>query len=151
MIKKIIIFTIIFSTVFVLHAGKRKKNTEDLSLINTKWILEELFEAKINQGLDTAFVVFYDTYRFSGNFGCNLFFGEFTYGKKRIKIDYFGATKRYCIDMSLEEHFAHALKNDITHYQIDNNKLYLLYQNKVICKFEGVIVSEPTELINNAN
>jgi heat shock protein HslJ len=151
MIKKILIFTIIISSVLVLYAGKRKKNTDNFPLIHTQWILKELFETPIVQGHDTAFIIFYDTYKFSGNFGCNLFFGEFTYGKKRIKIDYCGATKKFCSDMRLEEQFAKALKNEITHYQIENNKLYFLYQNKVICKFEGVIISKPTELINNEN
>jgi heat shock protein HslJ len=142
MIKKVIIFTIIISSVFVLYACKRKKNTDNLPLLNTKWLLEELFEAPIVQGFDTAFIMFNDTYKFSGNLGCNLFFGEFSFGKKRIKIDYCGATKKYCMDMRLEEQFAKALRHDITHYYIEKNKLYLLCQNKTVCKFEGVTSSE---------
>jgi len=142
MLKKIIIFTIIVASVFVLHAGKRKKNTENLPLLNTKWILKELSEMPVIHSIDTAFIMFHDTYKFSGNFGCNLFFGEFDFGKKRIKIDYCGATKMYCADMSLEEQFAKALKNDITHYYIEKNKLFLLFQNRTVCKFEGKNSSE---------
>ena len=142
MIKKIFIFCIITSSVFVLHAGKGKKNTDNLPLLNTKWILEELFEKPIIQGLDTAFIIFQETYKFSGNFGCNLFFGEFNFGKKRIKIDYCGATKSYCADMRLEEQFAKALRTEITHYYIEKNKLYLRHQNKTICKFKALASSE---------
>lgn len=142
MIKKIIIFCIIISSVFLLHAGKRKKNIDNLPLLNTKWVLNEIFGFSVIQNSDTAYIVFYDTYKFSGNLGCNLFFGEFTFGKKKVKIDYFGATKRYCFDMSLEEQFAKALRNDITHYYIEKNKLYLLFKNNVICQFEGLTSSE---------
>ena len=138
MIKKIIIFSIIILSVFSLHAGKRKKDTDNLPLINTQWILEEAFEAPIIQISDTAFIIFFDTYKFSGNLGCNLFFGEFTFGKKRIKIDYLGATKKYCLNMHVEEQFAKVLRSDVTHYYIEKNKLYLLYQSKVVCKFNGI-------------
>jgi len=142
MIKQIIIFTIIISSVLIVHAGKRNKNIDNLPLLNTKWILEELSEMPVIQKNDTAFIVFYDTYKFSGNLGCNLFFGEFTIGKKRIKLDYFGATKKFCTDMHLEELFARALRNDITHYYIEKNKLYLRFQNKTVCKFKGITSSE---------
>jgi heat shock protein HslJ len=142
MIKKIIIFEIIIYSVFVLYAGKRKKNTDDYPLLNTKWILEEVFENHVFQNSDTAFIIFDESYKFSGNLGCNLFFGEFSFGKKKIKLDYCGATKKYCLDMRLEEQFSKALRSDITHYYIEKNKLYLLKQNNVICKFVGIITSE---------
>lgn len=133
---------IILSSVFVLHAGNQKKSTDNLPLLNTKWLLTEVAGMPVVQLSDTAFIIFHDTYRFSGNLGCNLFFGEFSFGKKRIKIDYCGSTKMYCFDMRLEEQFAKALRNEITHYNIENNKLYLLFQNKTVCKFEGIISSE---------
>jgi heat shock protein HslJ len=142
MIKKIIVFTIIISSILALQAGKRKKNTDNLPLLNTKWVLEELFEIPIVHNLDTAFITFHETFKFSGNFGCNLFFGEFMYSKKRIKLDYLGATKMYCFDMRLEEKFTKALRNDITHYLIENNKLYLFEQKKVVFKFEGKFSNE---------
>jgi len=137
MIKKSIIFCILISSVFLVQAGKRKKNTENMPLLNTKWILEEIMEIPVVHGLDTAFIVFDDHYKFSGNLGCNLFFGTFSFSKKRIKIDYLGATKKYCADMTLEEQFVKVLRSDIAHYYVDNNKLYLLYQKKAIAKFEG--------------
>jgi len=142
MIKKIIIFALLTTSAFVLHAGKHKKNADNLPLLNTKWILVEVFKNHVVQGIDTAFITFYDTYKLSGNLGCNLFFGEFSFGKKRMKIDYLGATKKYCFDMRLEEQFAKALRSDINRYYIEKNKLYLLFQNKTICKFEGVASSK---------
>ena len=139
MIKKIIFFTIIFLQIFVLFAKKDKKNADNLPLLNTKWILTEISEIPVLQGADTAFIVFYESTKFSGNFGCNLFFGEFTFGKKRIKIDYAGSTKMYCFNMNLEEQFSKALKDDISHYYIEKNELVLLHNKQIICKFKGIL------------
>jgi len=138
MIKKVIISCIIISSLLVLHAEKRKKSSDNLPLLNIKWILNEINEVPIVQNSDTAYIVFFDTHKFSGNLGCNLFFGEFTFNKKRIKIDYFGSTKKYCSNMTLEEQFGKALRSDISHYYIEKNTLYLLFQKNVICRFEGV-------------
>jgi len=148
MIKRTLIFCVVISTVLFLYAGKRKKNIDNLPLYNTKWLLEEIYEKPIVQSSDTAFIIFNENNKFSGNLGCNLFFGEFTFGKKRIKLDYFGATKKYCKDSSVEELFTKALRDDITHYIIENNKLYLRNKTQVICKFEGVISSIKTEFLN---
>ena len=140
--KKIIFLSIIILSVLVLFAKPREKNTENLPLLNTRWILEEVHETPVTQGVDTAFVIFTENYRMSGNLGCNLFFGNFNFGKKRMKLDYVGSTKRLCIDMSLEEQFSRAMRDDITHYHIEKNKLFLRYRENVVLKFEGIILSE---------
>jgi len=137
--KKFFFLSIIIASVFTLFSNQRKKNTENLPLLNTKWILEEIYETPITQGLDTAFITFSDNYKFSGNFGCNLFFGNFNFGKKRIKIDFLGSTRRLCTNMSLEDQFSKALRDDITHYRIEKNNLFLHNKNKVVLKFEGMV------------
>ena len=138
MIKKIIFLAIIFLQLFVLYAKKDKKNADNLPLLNTKWVLTEISEVPVVQNTDTAYIIFNESFKFSGNFGCNLFFGEYNFGKKRMKIDYVGSTKKYCSDMNLEEQFSKALKNEITHYYIEKNKLVLLQKKKIMCKFEGI-------------
>ena len=136
--KKLILLNIFISTVLILYAGKGKKNAENLPLLNTKWILTVIYNDVILQDTDTAYIIFNDNYKFSGNLGCNLFFGEFNYRKKKIKLDYFGATKKLCANMEVEEQFVKAIRNDVFQYNIEKNKLYLLYKNKTICKFEGI-------------
>ena len=136
--KKLILFCICILTVFMLSAGGRKKSAENLPLLNTKWILTVIYDDVILQDMDTAYIIFNDNYKFSGNLGCNLFFGEFNYRKKKIRLDYFGATKKLCANMEVEEQFVKAIRNDILQYNIEKNKLYLLYKNKTICKFEGI-------------
>jgi heat shock protein HslJ len=136
--KKLIFLSILLSTVLILYAGNRKKNAENLPLLNTKWVLTHINENIVSQDIDTAYIIFSDTYRLSGNLGCNLFFGEFSYGKKRIKMDYFGSTKKLCVDMDVEEQFFKAIRNDILQYHIEKNILYLQVKNKTVCKFEGI-------------
>jgi len=140
MIKKNVFLFFILLQVLFLYAKNDKKNTENLPLLNTKWVLTEISETPILQTLDTAFITFYDSYKFSGNFGCNLFFGEFTFGKRRIKMDFIGATKKFCANMQLEEQFLKIMRNDITHYYIEKNTLYLFDKKRVVCKFEGQIL-----------
>jgi heat shock protein HslJ len=140
--KKIILLSICILSVFILHAEKKKKYADNLPLLNTKWILTEIYETKIVSQSDTAYIIFSDSYKFSGNLGCNLFFGEFNYGKKKNKMDYFGATKKMCADMEVEENFVKAIRNDILHYYIEKNKLYWLYKNKPISVFEGEPLSQ---------
>jgi len=135
--KKIIFLTVIILSLLTLQAKPKKKIADNLPLLNTKWVLKEVFETQIIHNLDTAFIIFYDNYKFSGNFGCNFFFGEFNFRKKRIKLDYLGATKKLCANMEIEEQFFKAIKYDITHYYMDKNYLYLIHKLKVICKFKG--------------
>jgi len=136
-VKKVIFLCILMGSVLMLFANSQKKNTENLPLLNTRWILEEIYEVPVIQGSDTAFIIFHDSYKISGNFGCNLFFGNFSFGKKRMKIDFTGSTRRLCANMDLEERFSRAIRDEITHYHIEKNKLYLHNKNRVVCKFEG--------------
>jgi len=137
--KKIAFFSIIILSVLVLFAKPRKKDSENLPLLHTKWVLEEIHETPVTQTIDTAFIIFAENYRISGNLGCNLFFGNFSSGKKRMRLDYVGSTKRLCVDMSLEEQFSRAIRDDITHYHIEKNKLFIRYRENVVLKFEGII------------
>ncbi|MCL2291436.1 MAG: META domain-containing protein [Bacteroidetes bacterium] len=140
--RKILFLSIIILSVLTLFAKPRKKDTENLPLFYTKWILKEIHGMPVTQGLDTAFIIFSDNYKMSGNLGCNLFFGSFSSGKKRIKLDFVGSTRRLCIDMSLEEQFSRAIRDDITHYHIEKNKLYLRYKENVVLKFEGITLPQ---------
>ncbi|MCL2246961.1 MAG: META domain-containing protein [Lentimicrobiaceae bacterium] len=135
--KTVLFFAVIFLSLLTLQAKPKKKNTDQLTLLNTKWILEDIFETPILHTPDTAFIIFYSDYKISGNLGCNNFFGTFSFGKKTMKLDYYGSTKKLCFNMETEAQFSKAIKNDITHYSIEKDHLYLLNKSKVICKFKG--------------
>ena len=142
MIRKTIFLIFIGLSLLTLQAKSRKKTIENLPLHHTKWVLIEVFDSYVDHSPDTAFIIFYDNYKFYGNLGCNIFFGEYSFSKKRIKLDYSGSTKKLCADMYVEEKFFKAIKNDITHYYIEKNTLYLLNKLKVICIFEGTSTNE---------
>jgi len=136
--KKIVLLSIIIFSVFILHAGNRKKNAENLPLLNTKWILEEIYNQHVIHNIDTAFIIFNEHYKISGNLGCNLFFGNFNYGKKMLKFDYVGSTKKLCLDMHMENQFVKMLRDDISNYYIEKDLLYIRNKNKVVAVFRGI-------------
>jgi len=136
MIKRFVFLFILILLFFVSFAKSRKKNADNLPLTNTKWILKEVFNQYIYHDPDTAYIVFSDNYTFTGNLGCNIFFGNYNNSKKRFKFDYVGATKKLCQNMEVEKQFIKALKSDISHYYIEKNKLFFVSKNKVIFTFE---------------
>jgi len=140
--KKSIFFSVFILSILVLYAGKRKNNADNLPLLHTKWILTEVFDNVVLHNPDTAYIIFSDTYKFSGNLGCNLFFGEFSFSKKMIKMDYVGATKKLCFNMEVEDQFMKAIRNDNFHYYIEKNTLYLLDKKNTVCKFEGIVLPQ---------
>ena len=142
MIKKIFFTVLLILSFIILYAKPKKKPTDNLPLTNTKWILEKVGDNSVFFSSDTAYIVFYENYKFSGNFGCNIFYGEFGFGKKRINLDYFGSTKKMCANMDVEKLFFKTLKTDITHYYIEKNALYLLYKLQVVCKFTGIEIND---------
>ena len=144
--KNVLILIVIFLSLLTLQAKPKKKNAENLPLLDTKWTLEEIFELPVSHIPDTAFIIFHNDYKLSGNFGCNNFFGTYSFGKKRIRLDYFGSTKKMCFNMDLENQFFKALKSDITHYYIEKDNLYLLEKLKVVCKFKGIPTQTPPNI-----
>ena len=136
MIKRSVFLFILMLLFFVSFAKNRKKNADNLPLTNTKWVLKEVFNQYIYHDPDTAYIVFSDNYTFTGNLGCNIFFGNFNNSKKRFKFDYTGATKKLCQNMEVEKLFIKAIKSDITHYYIEKNKLFFVSKKKVIFTFE---------------
>jgi len=136
MIKRSVFLFILMLLFFVSFAKNRKKNADNLPLTNTKWVLKEMFHQFVFHTQDTAYIVFSDNYTFTGNLGCNIFFGNYNNSKKRFKFDYVGATKKLCQNMEVEKQFIKALKSDITHYYIEKNKLFFISKKKVIFTFE---------------
>ncbi|MCL2435356.1 MAG: META domain-containing protein [Lentimicrobiaceae bacterium] len=135
--KKNVLIGILVASVLFLFANQRKKIAENSSLLNTRWILTELYEIPVVQAADTAFIIFNEDYKISGNLGCNLFFGNFSFGKTRMKIDFLGSTRRLCLNMDVEDRFSKALRDNIKTYHIEKNTLYLHNKDRVVCKFEG--------------
>jgi putative lipoprotein len=121
--------------------SKKGVSNGNYPLIGTQWNLTALEGEEI--GTDFAlrpFITFDSVGNITGNLGCNTFFGTYSVNKKqKMTIEFQGATKRLCQQMSVERRFIKALKQDIVRYKIHDNELILLAADDLeIMRFTGV-------------
>jgi len=92
------------------------------------------------------FIVFNDNGTFTGNFGCNTFFGNYYQKKQKLELTYQGATKKLCQQMSVERAMMKAIKKELNRYEISDNILILYSGKEEIMRFEdsGIRIN-PTE------
>ena len=129
-----LLLVVLISTGFVF-CKKKKTELDAKPLVNTYWELAEIENVPIQKSPKTPYLLFTPDSKFNGNLGCNLCFGEYFAGKKKISLDYMGATKRYCSDMNVENQFTSAMKKEITHFSIDHDTLRLLNKKVEILRF----------------
>jgi heat shock protein HslJ len=104
------------------------KNMTDTRLENKKWMLIEV----MGQAVDTSsmgkepFIQFdEETGRFSGNAGCNNFFGMYELMEgDRIQLGKAGSTLMACPDMSVEDQFMKVLEQ-VDNYSVSDSTLTL--------------------------
>lgn len=119
------------------RTSKESVRNQPALLKERYWVLESIESESIPQGSVTPYIAFDTNGRYHGNFGCNNFFGSYYAGKKKITLDYAGATKMLCGDMRTEKAFQNALKRGISHYRIEHNTLYLIEDKKDIMVFRA--------------
>jgi len=104
------------------------KNMTDYQLENNRWELVELMgnEISVNDNQKTPFIVFdVETARFSGNAGCNNFFGGYELMEgSRIKMGNAASTMMACPDMSIEDQFLKVL-GQVDNYNVSDSTLSL--------------------------
>lgn len=116
-----------------------KKTTEACQhLRDTKWELEALNNKPIdtNTFITHPFIVFQEDGTFSGNLGCNTYFGSYYNKKDKLQLEYSGATKRLCPVMDMERDYLNALKKDISSFSIDGNILILYAGKEEVFRFK---------------
>lgn len=106
-------------------------------LLQTYWVLTHINGEAIGAAPKEASIVFNDEGRVSGTLGCNNFFGTYFVKKDKMSIDYTGATKMLCSEMSVEEKYLAALKSDITHYAIHDSELTIYAKNQEVLRFHA--------------
>ena len=133
-----------FIVVIVLLFGcsSSKKNIKQQNatpLLGTYWVLQSIEGKKIDTAhlIVVPHIVFDTAGQYHGNFGCNIFLGEYYAGKKKIFMSYMGASKRLCSNMEMEKQFYSAIKQEIKHYNIENNTLILSTKEREILRFSG--------------
>lgn len=92
------------------------------------------------------YIVFNDNGTFTGNFGCNTFFGDYYQKKQKLELTYQGATKKLCQQMRVERAMMKAIKKELNRYEISDNILILYSGKEEIMRFEdsGIRI-KPTE------
>ncbi|MCK9338658.1 MAG: META domain-containing protein [Bacteroidales bacterium] len=139
--KKIIFIALAFM-VGITACQTEKKVTQDTSnadapLQGTRWELTNINCAPIDKSPEVPFIIFNNDGGFSGNLGCNSFFGTYFADSKKIEIKYSGSTKKLCSEMTLEKEFSKALKNDINNYIIVEKILIIKNKEQEVLRFKA--------------
>lgn len=119
--------------------NKKVADVNSLPLCETHWDLISIEGQSIDEKTFTTnpYIIFDTLGKYTGNLGCNIFFGTYFQKKQKIELEYGGATKRLCPKMDLENKFLNTLKKDISNYSIEGKTLILYAGKTEIAKFEG--------------
>ncbi len=140
--KQLSIVSLIIMTLFLMGftTQSNKKDPNARPLVNTHWVLKD---SKAGVGEEKPFIYFESDGKFHGYAGCNRYFGTYFHNKKKIDLDYTGATRRLCHDMEMEDTFFSNFRRELSHYKITGDTLYLMEKKKVLLVF---VAEEPTNL-----
>ncbi len=109
----------------------------DLPLQNTQWNLVAINGESISEKGVQPYIIFREDGSYSGNSGCNTFFGKYFSKKQKLELEYSGATKRLCQDMTNEKAFFKALKMNIKTFSITDSTLRLFAGDEEVMIFKG--------------
>lgn len=132
------------------QSGKKVADADNSPFYETKWNLSSIEGEYIDSTscMTKPYIVFFDDGTFTGNLGCNTFFGSYFQKKQKIELTFEGATKKLCANMGVERAMMKALKKEISQFEI-SGKTLILYQDKdEIMRFNdggGRIVKESGE------
>ena len=118
-----------------LKKSKMAKMDKNKPLLDTYWVLKSVKGEDIPKCIVTPYIVFEANGKFSGNLGCNTFYGNYQCGKKKIKMEFEGATKKLCQNMKVEKMFLSGLHTEFTQYEIVGNTLILKDRNGEALRF----------------
>ena len=116
-------------------AKKKAEMAQNKPLVETYWVLKSVKGEPIPKCIITPCIVFHSDGSYTGNLGCNKFFGSYSSGKSRIKMEYGGATKRLCENMKVEKLFMLHLHSDFKQYEITKDTLVLKDKDGEVLRF----------------
>jgi len=135
---KIITMLVLAVTACGCQSGKKVADADNSPFYETKWNLTAIEGVYIDSTsyMTQPYIVFFNDGTFTGNLGCNTFFGSYFQKKQKIELTFNGATKKLCPKMEMEREMMKALKKELSEYTI-SEKTLILYQNKdEIIRFE---------------
>lgn len=131
----VIVALLALSITACMTAKKKAEMAQNKPLVGTYWVLKSVKSEDVPKSIITPNIVFKSDGRYSGNLGCNSFFGTYHCGKKKIKMEFEGATKRLCENMKVEKLFFSNLHSEFTQYEIIEDTLILKDKNGEVLRF----------------
>lgn len=131
----VIVALLALSITACMTAKKKAEMAQNKPLVGTYWVLKSVKGEDVPKSIITPNIVFKSDGRYSGNLGCNSFFGTYHCGKKKIKMEFEGATKRLCENMKVEKLFFANLHSEFTQYEIIEDTLILKDKNGEVLRF----------------
>ena len=142
--KKLLLIGIILT--ICAFSCKTSKNASESSnetpLCETQWVLTDINGTPAPQAPAVPYIQFTTDGGFSGNLGCNDFFGSYTVNKEKISLEYRGSTKKLCNNMETEKAFSAALKQDINNYSIVGDVLIIREKSQEVLRFKAAPKTE---------
>ena len=130
------------------HSSKKMAESNNTPLRLVQWNLISIEGEALDstEYITKPYIVFNENSTFTGNFGCNTFFGDYYQKKQKLELTYQGATKKLCQQMRVERAMMKAIKKDLNRYEISDNILILYSGKEEIMRFEDSgIRLKPTE------
>ena len=133
----IVLILAIFSVAVIacMTAKKKAELAQNKPLLGTYWVLKSVRGEDIPKSIITPYIIFQTDGHYTGNLGCNAFFGTYSCGKKRMRMEFEGATKRLCEQMKVEKMFLQQLHSEFRQYEINKDILILKDKDGEVMRF----------------
>lgn len=118
-----------------MTAKKKKASEQNKPLTETYWIMTHVKGETIAKSVIPPTIVFGTDGRYSGNTGCNEYYGTYHSRKDKITMSFEGATKRLCKNMKVEKLFLQNLHAEYRRYEIRKDTLYLMDTQGEVLRF----------------
>ena len=117
--------------------SQKAAESKNSPLVSTQWQLESIYGQPVgNTFVTQPYIIFNEDGTFTGNLGCNTFFGTYYQKKQKLTLDFSGATKKLCGEMNTENAFLKGLKAGITNFSITDNTLIIYAGKEEIFRFK---------------
>ena len=134
----IIVMMLLAVAVTGCKTSQKSAKQGEIPLKGVQWNLVAIEGQNIDEltHVSQPCIIFYENGNFSGNFGCNAFFGEYYQKKSKLELTYKGSTKKLCDQMEIERQMMRALKKSISQFEIDGTTLILYEGKDEVMRFE---------------
>lgn len=126
---KILIAIVLVSMIICngcMTARKKAELAKNKPLLETYWQLKSIKGNAVGESPVRPSITFHSNGQYDGKLGCNSYFGTYyTRNNNHIRMNYEGATKRLCDDMTVEKEFMLNLHNDFRSFEIHTDTLIL--------------------------